>query len=389
MYFLLPYQLLAVFAWQWMSVHYWTAGIITVHAMLLTVLDVCFYWTLWKRGQMRTLPKLFWLQMFAVLFNTSVFVLPWPLVPLFIINIEIYVQLRRKSQRSSSADPSCESLQSDRSVSLSSKFSDEAVTSDTSDYKNPSFATLVSTCRNKWEQSPVGCFAVTEHVETLRLKPLQSFHEPDQVSSDTRPGGSTGIKKIRYLGLDNAISETVSLFKALYQFLSMDKESSESSDLSGKPVASDPRVFKDGQTVQLRQDSSKPWEQSPVGCFAVTEHVETFRLKPLQGFHEPKQALYQFLRMDEESSEKHNSVSLKSDGLTSQLPDLSDEPVAFDPSSVSVLSESPDIGVEALYQFLRMDEESSEKHNSVSLKSDGLTSQLPDLSDEPVAFDPR
>ncbi|XP_050959485.1 bifunctional apoptosis regulator [Labeo rohita] len=40
-----------------------------------------------------TLPKLFWLQMFAVLFNTSVFVLPWPLVPLFIINIEIYVQL--------------------------------------------------------------------------------------------------------------------------------------------------------------------------------------------------------------------------------------------------------------------------------------------------------
>ncbi|KAI2668951.1 Bifunctional apoptosis regulator [Labeo rohita] len=27
------------------------AGIIIVHAMLLTVLDVCFYWTLWKRGQ--------------------------------------------------------------------------------------------------------------------------------------------------------------------------------------------------------------------------------------------------------------------------------------------------------------------------------------------------
>ncbi|KAL0202250.1 hypothetical protein M9458_000268, partial [Cirrhinus mrigala] len=93
MYFLLPYQLLAAFAWQWMSVHYWTAGIIIAHAMLLTVLDVCFYWTLWKRGQMRTLPKLFWLQMFAVLFQTSVFVLPWLLVPLFIINIEIYVQL--------------------------------------------------------------------------------------------------------------------------------------------------------------------------------------------------------------------------------------------------------------------------------------------------------
>uniref|UniRef100_A0A673HK57 SAM domain-containing protein n=2 Tax=Sinocyclocheilus rhinocerous TaxID=307959 RepID=A0A673HK57_9TELE len=93
MYFLLPYQLLSAFAWHWMSVHYWTAGFIIAHAALLTVLDVCFYWTLWKRGQMRTLPKLVWLQMFAVLFNTSLFVLPWPLMPLFIINTEIYIQL--------------------------------------------------------------------------------------------------------------------------------------------------------------------------------------------------------------------------------------------------------------------------------------------------------
>ncbi|XP_052402788.1 bifunctional apoptosis regulator isoform X2 [Carassius gibelio] len=93
MYFLLPYQLLSAVAWHWMSVHYWTAGFIIAHAALLTVLDVCFYWTLWKRGQMRTLPKLVWLQMFAVLFNTSLFVLPWPMMPLFIINTEIYIQL--------------------------------------------------------------------------------------------------------------------------------------------------------------------------------------------------------------------------------------------------------------------------------------------------------
>uniref|UniRef100_A0A672KZ76 RING-type domain-containing protein n=1 Tax=Sinocyclocheilus grahami TaxID=75366 RepID=A0A672KZ76_SINGR len=86
MYFLLPYQLLSAFAWHWMSVHYWTAGFIIAHAVLLTVLDVCFYRTL-------TLPKLVWLQMFAVLFNTSLFVLPWPLMPLFIINTEIYFQL--------------------------------------------------------------------------------------------------------------------------------------------------------------------------------------------------------------------------------------------------------------------------------------------------------
>ncbi|KAK2909561.1 hypothetical protein Q8A67_005398 [Cirrhinus molitorella] len=93
MYFLLPYQLLAAFAWHWMSVHYWTAVIVIANAALLTALDVCFYWNLWKRGQMRTLPKLFWLQMFAVLFSTSVFVLLWPVVPLFIINFEIYIQL--------------------------------------------------------------------------------------------------------------------------------------------------------------------------------------------------------------------------------------------------------------------------------------------------------
>lgn len=53
MYFLLPYQLLSAFAWHWMSVHYWTAGLVIAHAALLTVLDVCFYWTLWKRGEMR------------------------------------------------------------------------------------------------------------------------------------------------------------------------------------------------------------------------------------------------------------------------------------------------------------------------------------------------
>ncbi|XP_050959339.1 NACHT, LRR and PYD domains-containing protein 3-like [Labeo rohita] len=43
----------------------------------------------------------------------------------------------------------------------------------------------------------------------------------------------------------------------------------------------------------------------------------------------------------------------------------------------------------ALYQFLSMDKESSERHSSVSLKSDGSTPHPPDLSNEPVTFDPR
>ncbi|CAM4460163.1 unnamed protein product [Leuciscus chuanchicus] len=93
MYFLLPHQLLAAFAWHWMSAHYWTAGIVIVHAALLSVLDVSFYWTLWTRGEMRTLPKRLWLHVLSVMLSSSPLVLLWPLVPLFIINIEIYTQL--------------------------------------------------------------------------------------------------------------------------------------------------------------------------------------------------------------------------------------------------------------------------------------------------------
>ncbi|XP_067296569.1 bifunctional apoptosis regulator-like isoform X2 [Pseudorasbora parva] len=93
MFFLLPHQLLAAFAWHWLSVHYWTAGVVIAHAALLSVLDVCFFWTLWTRGEMRTLPKLLWLHVFAVMLTSSVFVLLWPLLPLFIINIEFYTQL--------------------------------------------------------------------------------------------------------------------------------------------------------------------------------------------------------------------------------------------------------------------------------------------------------
>ncbi|ROL08896.1 Bifunctional apoptosis regulator [Anabarilius grahami] len=93
MYFLLPYQLLTAFSWHWLSVHYWTAGVVIVHAALLTVLDICIYWTLWRRGQMRMLPKMLWLQVIAVSLNSSLYVLLWALLPLFIINIEIYTQL--------------------------------------------------------------------------------------------------------------------------------------------------------------------------------------------------------------------------------------------------------------------------------------------------------
>uniref|UniRef100_A0A8C2F0X8 Bifunctional apoptosis regulator n=1 Tax=Cyprinus carpio TaxID=7962 RepID=A0A8C2F0X8_CYPCA len=82
MYFLLPYQLLSAFAWHWMSVHYWTARVVMLHAVLLTTLDVHFFWTLLKRGQMRYTHK-----------TESLFVLLWSLIPLFFCNCLFYYNL--------------------------------------------------------------------------------------------------------------------------------------------------------------------------------------------------------------------------------------------------------------------------------------------------------
>lgn len=53
MYFLLPYQLLSAFAWHWLSVHNWTARVVIFHALLLSVQDMYYFWTLLKRGEMR------------------------------------------------------------------------------------------------------------------------------------------------------------------------------------------------------------------------------------------------------------------------------------------------------------------------------------------------
>ncbi|XP_073697827.1 bifunctional apoptosis regulator-like [Garra rufa] len=93
MYFLLPYQLLSAFAWHWMSVHYWTSRVVMLHAVFLSVLDVHFFWTLLKRGQMRTLPKCVWQELLSVLMKESVFVLLWPMVPLFFCNFLFYFNL--------------------------------------------------------------------------------------------------------------------------------------------------------------------------------------------------------------------------------------------------------------------------------------------------------
>lgn len=52
-YFLLPYQLIAEFAWDWLSVHYWTSLFVIVHAMLLSMLECCSLWRLCTTARIR------------------------------------------------------------------------------------------------------------------------------------------------------------------------------------------------------------------------------------------------------------------------------------------------------------------------------------------------
>ncbi|XP_048015142.1 bifunctional apoptosis regulator-like [Megalobrama amblycephala] len=93
MYLLLPYQLLSAFAWHWLSVHNWTTCIVIFHALLLSVQDVYFFWTLLKRGEMRTLPVRVWHEVLAEILDSSLFVLLWPLMPTFFWNFLFYFNL--------------------------------------------------------------------------------------------------------------------------------------------------------------------------------------------------------------------------------------------------------------------------------------------------------
>lgn len=52
-YLLLPYQLIAEFAWDWLAVHYWTSRFVIVNTMLLSVLEGCALWRLWVAAGIR------------------------------------------------------------------------------------------------------------------------------------------------------------------------------------------------------------------------------------------------------------------------------------------------------------------------------------------------
>ncbi|XP_072320185.1 bifunctional apoptosis regulator-like [Eucyclogobius newberryi] len=92
-YVLLPYQLMAEFAWDWLSVHYWTSRFIIVNAMLLSVLEVCALWRLWTRTGIRALPGNTWSHLWDTLSQGMVLVLLWPITPHFFCNCLFYLGL--------------------------------------------------------------------------------------------------------------------------------------------------------------------------------------------------------------------------------------------------------------------------------------------------------
>ncbi|XP_041959602.1 bifunctional apoptosis regulator-like [Alosa sapidissima] len=87
---LLPYQLIAEFAWDWLGVHYWTSRFVIVNAMLLSVLEGCAFWRLWSRAQIRTLPKKMWSHFWKMLSQGLAFILLWPMIPQFVCNCLFY-----------------------------------------------------------------------------------------------------------------------------------------------------------------------------------------------------------------------------------------------------------------------------------------------------------
>ncbi|XP_078806622.1 bifunctional apoptosis regulator isoform X4 [Oryzias latipes] len=89
-YCVLPYQLIAEFAWDWLAIHYWTSRFIIVNAMLLSVLEGCFLWRLWTTARLRTLPQQMWNHLWKMLSQGFAFALMWPFVPQFVCNCLFY-----------------------------------------------------------------------------------------------------------------------------------------------------------------------------------------------------------------------------------------------------------------------------------------------------------
>uniref|UniRef100_A0A4W5M9C6 Bifunctional apoptosis regulator n=1 Tax=Hucho hucho TaxID=62062 RepID=A0A4W5M9C6_9TELE len=86
-YLLLPYQLIAEFAWDWLSVHYWTSRFIIVNAMLLSVLEGCVLWRFYSRAEIR---YRMWGHFWRMSSQGFAFALFWPVIPQFVCNCLFY-----------------------------------------------------------------------------------------------------------------------------------------------------------------------------------------------------------------------------------------------------------------------------------------------------------
>uniref|UniRef100_H3CS39 Bifunctional apoptosis regulator n=1 Tax=Tetraodon nigroviridis TaxID=99883 RepID=H3CS39_TETNG len=89
-YLLLPYQLIAEFAWDWLAVHYWTSRFVIVNTVLLSLLEGCALWRLWVGAEIRSLPNKMWSHVWKMLSQGFAFAVLWPFIPQFVCNCLFY-----------------------------------------------------------------------------------------------------------------------------------------------------------------------------------------------------------------------------------------------------------------------------------------------------------
>ncbi|XP_006009664.1 bifunctional apoptosis regulator [Latimeria chalumnae] len=89
-YSLLPYQLVAEFAWDWLDIHYWTSRFIIVNAMLLSVLEGFAFWRIYSSRELRTVPRRMWSHFWKVSTQGLLVAIFWPLIPQFVCNCLFY-----------------------------------------------------------------------------------------------------------------------------------------------------------------------------------------------------------------------------------------------------------------------------------------------------------
>ncbi|XP_027026650.1 bifunctional apoptosis regulator isoform X1 [Tachysurus fulvidraco] len=85
-----PYQLMAEFAFDWLSVHYWTSRIVIVNAVLLSLQEGHAVWSSWRRGQLGRLPHRVFAYVWRMGIHSIIFLFLWPLLPQCVWNALFY-----------------------------------------------------------------------------------------------------------------------------------------------------------------------------------------------------------------------------------------------------------------------------------------------------------